>query len=188
MATAYKRQKSIRRPGRPTLFTPDRLKLILQSVELGCADMLCGMAAGVDYGTIREWVVRGENEGKGPFFEFAEDLKKAKGKRTNRLLGKIEVASTKHWQAAAWKLERLHPEQYGRTIQRVEHIDSQGNVISPPQGNVQNIQNNIHLTMDLSRLSDEQLQQFRSSLELISGAGQEAPGQGQGGASPALPA
>lgn len=183
MAASLIKPKIPRKIGRPTLFTPDRLAKILESVNLGAADLLCGMAAGVEYGTIRQWVIRGEEEGEGPFYDFAKALEKAKGDRTNRLLGYIETAAKDGtWQAAAWKLERLHSEQYGRTIQRVEHIDAHGNVVVPNQ-NHQHIHLNVN--MDLTRLSDDQLQQFRSSLELISGPNQEAPVEGSIGGSPA---
>lgn len=118
--------KPKRKMGRPTLFTSENCEKILNSVRLGAADKICGNAAGVSYDTFRGWVRQGEDEGKGEYFDFSVLLKKAKGERVDTWLKHIDNAAPKNWQAAAWKLERLHPDLYGRTIQRVEHTRADG--------------------------------------------------------------
>jgi hypothetical protein len=35
-------------------------------------------------------------------------------------LARIEQAASEHWQAAAWKLERRYPKDYGRSVQQHE--------------------------------------------------------------------
>ena len=50
-------------------------------------------------------------------------------------LAKIEQAANQgHWQAAAWKLERRYPQEYGRTVQNVEHS---GTVVQEHTGAVE---------------------------------------------------
>ena len=128
--------------GRPSKFTPENREIILRGVKLGSPDMMAPQAAGLDYSTVRKWLVRGEAEKDGPYFEFFLSYKKARGERVNRWLGLIEDAAPTSWQAAAWKLERLYPMQFGRSIQRTEHIEEK---------------REIKISIDMSVLSIEEL-------------------------------
>jgi hypothetical protein len=162
------------RRGRPTLFTPVNREKILTAIRLGAADMICGATAGVEYSTIRKWVERGERETKGEYFDFALALKAAKGERVNRWLAMIEkAAQIGTWQAAAWKLERLYSELYGRTVQRIEQVGPDGKVVKP--------ETHVHLTVDLSKLKDDELELYRRLAErgaVESGAGSPPGGSG----------
>jgi hypothetical protein len=54
--------------------------------------------------------------------EFSEALKAAEARAVVGWLAKIEKAASEGtWQAAAWKLERRHPDVYGRTVQEQHH-------------------------------------------------------------------
>lgn len=165
--------------GRPSHFTPENREKILTAVRLGTADMIMGASAGVDYSTIRGWVAKGEKEGKGEFYEFSLALKAAKGERVNRWLAMIEkAAQIGTWQAAAWKLERLYPEQYGRTVQRVENVGADGKALPAPE-------THVHVNLDLSRLNDDELELYR---RLASRGAVEAAGSPPGGVSGTPPA
>lgn len=133
--------------GRPTLFTPENCEKILQGIRLGSPDMIAPLAAGVQYATFRLWVQRGEREGQGPFFEFAEALQKAKGDRVSRWLAIVEKAAVTTWTAAAWKLERLHPEFFS-IKQRVEHTAKDGAPLPAHE---------THIHLNLGKLADEEL-------------------------------
>jgi hypothetical protein len=168
----------MRKRGRPTLFTPENRAKILESVRLGAADLICGMSAGVDYTTIRNWVSRGEREGKGEFFDFSNALKAAKGERVNRWLAMIEkAAQVGTWQAAAWKLERLYSELYGRTVQRIEQVGPDGKVVKP--------ETHVHMTVDLSKLRDDELELYRRLAERGAVESSASPPQGGSGNPPA---
>ena len=55
-------------------------------------------------------------------------IKGAEGEAVVKWLQKIEKASTKDWTAAAWKLERRYPKQFGK------HLQIEDESITPPTG------------------------------------------------------
>ena len=69
-----------------------------------------GYVGGIDYMTFNRW-----RESKS---EFREAIKDAEGRAVVKWLAKIEQAATEGtWQAAAWKLERRYPHDFGKTVQ-----------------------------------------------------------------------
>lgn len=82
---------------------------IVQAVGVGATRTLACDYAGIDLDTLARWIKRDA--------ELAERIKRAEGKAAIGWLAVIEKAATKQWQAAAWKLERRYPHDYGRTIQ-----------------------------------------------------------------------
>jgi hypothetical protein len=103
---------------RPTKYTPDTVKAITQAIELGATYELAAAYGGISYETFRTW-----NETK-PAFSAA--IKEAEGKAAVKWLAKIEAAAADHWQAAAWKLERRYPNDYGKTVQEQQHTGKDG--------------------------------------------------------------
>lgn len=62
--------------------------------------------------------------------EFSESIKKAKIKRKKELLDIIFKASRRTWQAGAWYLERVYPDEFGRKkIQEANTNESLINLI-----------------------------------------------------------
>ena len=55
-----------------------------------------------------------EAKGRSKFVKFKECVDKAKAKALHNFEQVITRASTEHWQAAAWMLERRHPNMYGK--------------------------------------------------------------------------
>lgn len=94
---------------RPTKYTPETVKKITDAIKLGATYELACNYAGIDYSTFNEW------QKTKP--KFSEAVKAAEGEAAVKWLAKIEAAAAKSWQAAAWKLERRYPQDYGRTIQ-----------------------------------------------------------------------
>lgn len=93
--------------GRPTKYIPETVDKILEAVKLGAPLTHACNYAGVSFETFNEWRKR--------YSEFSERLKEAEGHAVKGWLDKIEAAaSSGNWQAAAWKLERRYPHDFGR--------------------------------------------------------------------------
>lgn len=155
MGRKHKGRKRIGRPSKLTIGVRRRLAL---AVQLGSTFTHASQFAGIDYTTYRRYMVRGEEElrrrdeggsTKGetarreqPFLDLYEAVKKAEGTFVLRQLMIIEEASATHWQAAAWKLERRYPKEYGRQFVTIQHEDA-----------------------DIDNMSDEELAAYIAKLE-----------------------
>jgi len=95
---------------RQTKYTPERARRFLDAIKVGSTQRLAASFAGVDEDTIIRWRKR--------FAEFADAIKEAEGGAVVGWLAKIErAANDGNWQAAAWKLERRYPDEYGKRVQ-----------------------------------------------------------------------
>ena len=101
--------------GRPSKLNEDTKGRLLQAIRLGCTyDKACSFA-GISYQTLRNWIKRGEQATKGQYFDFVDELKKAEASAVVGWLAHIEKAAKEGtWQAAAWKLERRYPREWGK--------------------------------------------------------------------------
>lgn len=107
--------------GRPTKYTPETVKKILEAIKLGVAYVDAANYAGVGLATFNEWRDR--------YPEFAEAVEAAAGAAVTACMAKIQKAATEgSWQASAWILERRHPDRYGRT--RVELTGAEGGPVA----------------------------------------------------------
>ncbi len=84
--------------------------------------------AGIDDSTFYKWLKRGGAEAarlaahpkaaprdrETPFVQFFQYIKGAIPRRKMKLLGTIHTATVDNWTAAAWLLERLHPDEFAR--------------------------------------------------------------------------
>jgi transposase len=120
--------------GRPTKLTPETVKKLCVAIQQGATYALACKYAGISYDTFNDWKRRGAEEEarrQNPrvqegtaawtegeeFIQFLQAIQKAEGDAALGWLLKIELAATAgHWQAAAWKLERRYPQEYGRTV------------------------------------------------------------------------
>jgi hypothetical protein len=99
--------------GRPSKYTPERVKKILDAVALGATFRLACLYAGIDENTFARWRER--------YGDFGDAVKEAEGRGAIGWLAKIErAANDDNWQAAAWKLERRYPQEYGRKVTEVQ--------------------------------------------------------------------
>lgn len=107
-------------PGRHTLCTPERTAIICEALEGGAYLATAAALAGLHPDTVYKWLKRGA-EGEEPYATFASAVESAQATGEKRLLDLIRAAAAepKHWQAAAWMLERKFPDRYGRKM-RVE--------------------------------------------------------------------
>lgn len=98
---------------RKTKLTPQTQDRICESIRLGATYELAAHGAGITYETFRDWM------NTKPSFSAA--VKAAEGDAAAKWLTMIEQAALEgNWHAAAWKLERRYPRDYGRTVQQQE--------------------------------------------------------------------
>ncbi len=76
--------------GQPTKLTPVVQKILVETVAVGAHYETACKLAGIDFQTLRNWMIRGEKEGKGIYFEFFESLTRAQAK--------CEVDMLEQWQ------------------------------------------------------------------------------------------
>lgn len=140
---------------RPTKLNKETQAKICQAIQLGATYELAAQYGGVSYECFNKWRKRAEAElkrrlspGVKPgtkkwdaeelYVQFFQAIKDAEGKAVVGWLAKIEKAANDgNWAAAAWKLERRYPKNYGKQLnQRVRQMQT---------------------TIDLKDLNDEQL-------------------------------
>ena len=92
---------------RKSKYSDDVVARIVQALELGATYELAARYGGISYETFNTW--------RKVKPAFSEAVERAEGEAVVKWLAKIELAaSAGNWQAAAWKLERRYPSQYGR--------------------------------------------------------------------------
>ena len=110
--------------GRPTKLTKDVQKQICDAIRLGATYKLAAQYGGISYVTFNTWMADGEAADDGDFLEFFNAVKKAESDGALKWLRKIEAsANTGNWTAAAWKLERRYPNDYGRQVHEISGKD-----------------------------------------------------------------
>lgn len=105
---------SARSRGRPAKYTKEIQDRLTQALRVGADYESAADYAGIAPNTFKAW-----RDGKGltaaQHEEFLRAVKDADGTAIVALLLTIdEAAKNGAWQAAAWKLERRHPERFGR--------------------------------------------------------------------------
>lgn len=105
---------------RKTKLTPELQANFMQAISVGATHRIACEYAGITGDTLYRWLRLGE-AGRQPYSSFSEQVKLASGRAAIGWLAKIEkAASDGVWQAAAWKLERRYPQEYGRTVEAHE--------------------------------------------------------------------
>ena len=105
-----------RRVGRPSKLTPERIAKVLEALRAGnYVEAACGYA-NVSVSTFYRWLERGEQESKGQYREFREDIKKAQADAEAAIVAHWRKHIPKDWKACATFLERRYPERWGRRV------------------------------------------------------------------------
>lgn len=125
--------------------SPERQEIVLKGLRLGLTLTEAASYAGVTRVTVRAWRM------EDPVFD--DGCRSARAQLEAAMLARIEIASQepKNWGAAAWKLERLFPDRYGRA-QRLEVTGKGGGPIE-------------HI--DVRKMSDEELRKLASGETII---------------------
>jgi hypothetical protein len=115
--------------GRPWIDIAAHIDKLEQAVSVGATYELAALYAGISPATFQRWRARAKTAQDGTALARLRDrLLAAEGRAAITWLARIEQAATDgNWQAAAWKLERRYPEQFGRTgVQKVALTDASG--------------------------------------------------------------
>jgi hypothetical protein len=121
--------------GRPTGLTPAIIREISKWLRRGCCEKTAANAAGISTCTFNAWRReagaidrrRVKSPSKGEVFKssasdqmllnFLSAIRKASALGEIGILRQIHrAAEAGHWQASAWRLERNHPQRWGRRI------------------------------------------------------------------------
>ncbi len=103
--------------GRKTKLTVAVHQQICSYIATGAYKEHAAAAAGVPARTLHEWLSRGSGpDADEPYISFADDVRKAEGKDVVTTTAVITKAEKKDWKAAAWKLERKFPKQFGAKL------------------------------------------------------------------------
>lgn len=101
--------------GRPPCYTAAKAARIVKAIRRGLPYKLAAAAGGVSYGTFVRWRNEGVKSDAAPHFrKFLNQVREAEGEAAERLVGLIEARAKDTWQAAAWILERRHPDLFRR--------------------------------------------------------------------------
>lgn len=103
--------------GRKSRLTSQTSQRILGVLRAGGYDETAAKAAGLSTTQFYEWLRRGR-EGDRPYDLFLEQVEEARAEGESRNVMLIAKAAQSNWQAAAWLLERRHPERWARPSQR----------------------------------------------------------------------
>lgn len=97
--------------------TEQRTSIIVEAIAGACPKYFACQKAGIDYATFKRWMSRGKREAddlKSAYRAFRAAVKSAEAECVSRNAELIQHAATSGtWQAAAWTLERLHPQYFG---------------------------------------------------------------------------
>ena len=82
--------------------------------------------AGISDSIFYKWKARGEKENEGVYLQFLQASLKASEQFKQTNINIIQAAAKDGtWQAAAWLLERKHPEEFGRRDRMNIDLNSQ---------------------------------------------------------------
>ena len=100
--------------GRPTKLDKDTIDRIIALVRAGNYVETAAAAAGISKDTLYAWLRLGARQQTGLAREFSDAMVKATAEAEALALTRISAAAREQWQAAAWMLERKHPDRWGR--------------------------------------------------------------------------
>ena len=75
---------------------------------------------------MQNWLKAGRERTSVEFVQFLERVKKARAEAVAVAIANISRASRRDWPAAAWWLERMHPDEYGSDCSRVRELAKLG--------------------------------------------------------------
>lgn len=116
--------------GRPTEFTEETRKKILDALRLGNYREPSAQYAGVAYRTFMDWMSKGKKDGEGIYFEFSQAVIEAENRAeilAVTAVRKAGQADAKHYH---WWLERKAPQRWGRNRLEIEMLQKQVDKLS----------------------------------------------------------
>ncbi len=121
--------------------TDENVGLIMDAIVAGMGLARAAGYADVPERTVKGWLARGRAaieasedndapipESERPFVDFARRVDTARARAVARNVTIIQEAAPNDWRAAAWWLERAHPDEYGRST-RMEVTGAGGGAV-----------------------------------------------------------
>lgn len=115
---------------RPTKLEVDVQRRLEEAFQIGQISIATACAyAGIAERTYHNWMAAGR-KGQEPYVQFLQAMEKARADAVMVNLAVIRrAAQSGHWQAAAWWLERTHPQDFGRktavTVLPMDTVDAE---------------------------------------------------------------
>ena len=120
--------------GRPSKFTEDRKKRIIEATRVGSSRTIASAYAGIPLRTLQAWMSRGrrDEDQDSEYAQFVRDVDLAEAQGAIKALALIQSAAMNgSWQAAAWLLERRH--NYRREMSLAVTVEADSEVLSVTQ-------------------------------------------------------
>jgi hypothetical protein len=146
------------------MFTDKVKNEILDYLRQGNFRSTASIAAGVSYGTFKEWMALGKVDPEGDFGRFRLEALKAEKQAETLCVNNVMTAGTTEWQASAWYLKHGMPKRKFAPINKLEHSGPGGKPIE---------------TKALRDLTDEQLDALNEmARRALGGTGEQTPETG----------
>jgi hypothetical protein len=119
-----KNSRSKKYQSRQSKLTPELQAKVILSIKGGnYIEVACGLV-GINKSTFYDWIKKGKNSNNpnNKYRKFQEAVVKAKYWSQARDVAFLNKHNEENWKAAAWKLERQHPDKYG--LKEYEDYDS----------------------------------------------------------------
>ena len=106
--------------GRPTKLTAETTERICYAIRLGATYAMAAQYGGCSGDVLNDWINLAQTPDhprhKPAHLQFFQALKEAEADGVTKMLAVIDKAAIQdgQWAAAAWKLERRYPADYGR--------------------------------------------------------------------------
>lgn len=167
---------------RPTKLTPELQENVLKVIRSGNYIETACAYVGINKSTFYDWLKRGAREkdrvaknprarvrkDEQPFVDFSNAVEKALAHAEIRDVAIIGKAAEENWQAAAWRLERKFPDRWGRKDKyALEHSGKDGGPIETSHKE----------ELDLSNLTDKELEQLEQIITKSTDAGTDSEGE-----------
>ena len=130
-----------------TAWTPEIEERLVKLILAGNYAEVAARACGISSPTFYAWLSRG-GQGEEPFANLVRAIEKATAEAEARDFMLVGKHAEKHWQAAAWRLERKLPQRYGRK----DSLEVTGDEQKPLAL--------VAARVDLGRLSDAERAEF----------------------------
>ena len=98
--------------GRPSKLTPSVKKRLIDAISAGNYYEPACAYAGIHYATFRAWMVKGEEQKTGQYYEFYEEVNAAVAQAEVRIVAIWQQQIPEDWHAARDFLARRHPERW----------------------------------------------------------------------------
>jgi len=95
--------------------TAELTKTFCACIEQGGTVGDAASAVGIGRRTAERWIKFGESD-RAEYVPFALAVAKAHAVRKARWVGLVDAAAAADWKAAAWLLERMHPDDFGKGV------------------------------------------------------------------------